>query len=199
MNATRTPFREGRAGIIKIELPDKSTKINLLRNKKKLNDDTRYARVFIRGSQTHTERLLQLNTMTLLKEIGAEDRFRVTGNGRLVATQFTNHGMPQHAGYDHGLPPSSGMPPNGPSAPPYGPLSHPHGQTSGIHRPTNPYPPHYIQRTPYPQPSYNAHNNNFNSFHPQVQPRHTLRQPSPYAHPTGPHQNPQQSQGQGHQ
>ena len=35
-------------------------------------------------AQTHAERVLHNNTMTLLKEIGADFKYRVAGSGRLV-------------------------------------------------------------------------------------------------------------------
>jgi molecular chaperone GrpE (heat shock protein) len=84
VNAARTPFREGKPGIVKIEFNSKAEKITVLRAKKTLANSEHYQRVYIRSSQTHTERLLQLNTKTILKELGAEEKYRLTGSGRLV-------------------------------------------------------------------------------------------------------------------
>ena len=40
--------------------------------------------VFIRSSQTHAERLIQLNFKTILNELPNGQKYYVTGNGRLV-------------------------------------------------------------------------------------------------------------------
>ena len=83
-NAKRTPFRENKPGaVVKIEFENKEDKINVLKQKKNLANSV-YKKVFIRSSQTHAERLMQLNTMTLLKELGKDNKFRILGNGKLV-------------------------------------------------------------------------------------------------------------------
>ena len=84
VNAERTPARDGRPGIVKIEFPDVDTKVQVLRAKMNLANDNRYKRVYLRSAQTHAERVLHNNTMTLLKEIGADRKYRVAGSGRLV-------------------------------------------------------------------------------------------------------------------
>ena len=84
INAMRTPSRNNKPGVVKIQLPSRQNKIDILKNKKKLSGNTAYARVFIRGSQSHTDRLIHLNTNTLLNELGLNDRYRVAANGRLV-------------------------------------------------------------------------------------------------------------------
>lgn len=38
----------------------------------------------IRGSKSHTERILELNTQTLLNELPNGNQFRITSNGRIV-------------------------------------------------------------------------------------------------------------------
>ena len=162
IDAIRTPFRNNRPGIVKIELADKDTKIRVLRNKTKLAADNRYARVFIRSSQSHTERLLHLNTMTMLREIGQEGKYRVTGSGRVVLKspddahqamhrqgpghQWATIAGPPHQGQHHQYPPSGGRPLN-PGAPhpppghypphghPYAPMQHPAGHHPQYHAP----------------------------------------------------------------
>ena len=160
VDAIRTPFRNNRPGIVKIELSDKDTKIRVLRNKTKLAADNRYARVFIRSSQSHTERLLHLNTMTMLREIGQEGKYRVTGSGRVVlkspedAYQATQGRGPAHQW-------ATGPPHQGQHPPFGGPqLFHPNGPPNGPPPPGHhlPYhgqhPPHYAhnqQANPPPQ------------------------------------------------
>lgn len=85
INVERTPLREGnRPGIVKIELDTKEEKIEALRAKGRLATSERYKSVYIRSAQSHEERLLHQNTRLLLKEMGAEQRYRITGSGRLV-------------------------------------------------------------------------------------------------------------------
>ena len=84
VNAERTQARDGRPGIVKIEFPDVDTKVQVLRAKLNLSNDNRYKRVYLRSAQSHAERVLHNNTMALLKEIGADRKYRVAGSGRLV-------------------------------------------------------------------------------------------------------------------
>ena len=88
VKAIRTPFRDRKPGVIKLQLPTVQNKKDILKGKRSLSNSTQYSRAFIRGSQSHTERLLHLNTNTLLNELGLADRYRVSGNGRLVPKQF---------------------------------------------------------------------------------------------------------------
>ena len=84
VRALRLGARNGKSGVIKIELASKDDKIEILKNKHALTSSRDYQRVFLRSSQTHAERLIELNFKTLLKEIPNGNQFRVTGNGRLV-------------------------------------------------------------------------------------------------------------------
>ena len=118
VNAMRTPFRDGKPGVVKIQLPSRQNKIDILKNKKKLMDNSNYSRVFIRGSQSHTDRLIQINTNTLLNELGLNDKYRVAANGRLVL----NNNAQQHG---YGQPPDQRPPWNGPPPGPRGPPGHP--------------------------------------------------------------------------
>ena len=87
VGAIRVGNRDGRPGVIKIELCSKEDKIEVLRNKNKLGNSDKFQKVFIRSSQSHTERLIELNFKTLLQEIPNRGQYRVTGNGRLVNKQ----------------------------------------------------------------------------------------------------------------
>ena len=87
VGAIRVGNRDGRPGVIKLELCSKEDKIEVLRNKNKLGNSDKFQKVFIRSSQSHTERLIELNFKTLLQEIPNGGQYRVTGNGRLVNKQ----------------------------------------------------------------------------------------------------------------
>ena len=172
VNAMRTPFRNNKPGILKIELENKDSKISLLRSKGNLVNNSRFSRVFIRGSQTHIERLLHLNTMTVLQEIGADQRYRVTGNGRLVPRTDPTagaYGQP-HGGPWHNTPPQHPAPMTHPTGPPHRPPGPP-GPPPGFQYPsggpgTNPHAhmtgyQHYTSshQFPHPQPPINNQQN----------------------------------------
>ena len=150
VNAIRTPFRNGRAGVIKLQLPSRQNKIDILKGKKSLSNNGNYSRAYIRGSQSHTERLIHLNTNTLLNELGIADKYRVAGNGRLVPKQYPDqqlNGPPrpyydnQNAGYDQAN--------LGPQNPWNGHQQHPFGHP-GPMRPPGPFGP-TPQRPPFNQ------------------------------------------------
>ena len=80
----RTKSREGKSGIIKAEFDTLENKITILRAKLKLKEHRAYQHVYMRSSKSHVERLIELNTKTLLTELEKEDEFTFTGSGRLV-------------------------------------------------------------------------------------------------------------------
>ena len=84
INVTRTPSRDNKPGIVKVEFNSREEKLSVLRAKLKLQSSAEYKRVFIRSAQSHVERLVQINNKVILKELGVEHKFRFTGNGRLV-------------------------------------------------------------------------------------------------------------------
>lgn len=43
-----------------------------------------YTSVFLRGSKSHTDRILETNVRTLLNELPNGNQFRITSNGRIV-------------------------------------------------------------------------------------------------------------------
>ena len=87
VRAIRLGSRDSKPGLLKIELPSKDDKIKVLQNKSALQKVSGYSRVYIRSSQTHAERLIQLNFKTILNEMPNGGEYRVTGNGRLVRKQ----------------------------------------------------------------------------------------------------------------
>jgi DNA-binding Lrp family transcriptional regulator len=80
----RTPTINGRPGIVKIELKNLEEKITMLRNKSKLSEFG-YKKVFLRSAQTHAERVMDHNTRIMLREMGVEQKYRVSGNGKMIA------------------------------------------------------------------------------------------------------------------
>ncbi len=84
VDAMRTPFRNNRPGIIKIQFKSKDDKEMAIARKSKLKD-SRYKRVFIRSSIPHNERLQFLNMKTLLQATGKTEEFRILKSGRIVS------------------------------------------------------------------------------------------------------------------
>ena len=68
IRAGRTPIRNGKPGIVKVNL----------------RNTVKYKKVYMRGAQTHAERLNELNFKTILHDIPGGNRYRITGGGRLV-------------------------------------------------------------------------------------------------------------------
>ena len=62
------PGRDGKPGGIKIQLPNKNAKIEVLRAKKSLVKTADYKHVYLRGAMTHVERLIHLNFQKLINE-----------------------------------------------------------------------------------------------------------------------------------
>lgn len=79
-----TRYKGTRPPLVKIELKCLSDKIKVLQEKQVLKANDVYKDVFLKSSQSHTERLLELNLATVLKHIPNGKDFRFTGSGRLV-------------------------------------------------------------------------------------------------------------------
>ena len=91
VSAKRLPSRTARSGyrqnpgVIKIALTSLDEKVKILRAKRQLDTvGGSYRRVYMRSSETHAERLIKLNAQILLKELPNGDKFKVTGNGRII-------------------------------------------------------------------------------------------------------------------
>jgi hypothetical protein len=80
----RLKGRDGKPGIVKIELPRKEDKIHVLRAKTKLKDSNEFKRVYLRSSMTHAERLIQYNFREILNELPNGSNYRIAGNGRII-------------------------------------------------------------------------------------------------------------------
>lgn len=74
----------GRPPLLKIAFADVNVKIKVLKNKAELKNTEEFKTVWLRGSQTHAERLLHLNFKKLLKMVPDGNKYRLTGSGRLV-------------------------------------------------------------------------------------------------------------------
>lgn len=81
--------RDGKPGIVKIELMTLEDKITVLKAKQELKDKPEYRRVYLRRSMPHTERLIQLNFKQILKEMPNGSKYRMTGSGRIVLKEDT--------------------------------------------------------------------------------------------------------------
>ena len=67
-----------------IELRKVDDKKAALRAKAELRKPRKFRNVYIRGAQTHTERLIDLNFKAILNKMPNGNSYRITGNGRLV-------------------------------------------------------------------------------------------------------------------
>jgi hypothetical protein len=84
LRIARLSGKNGKPGIIKMEMPRKEDKINVLRAKQKLKDSPDYRRVYLRSSLTHAERLIQLNFKEILQDLPNGGNYRITGHGRVI-------------------------------------------------------------------------------------------------------------------
>ena len=79
----------GQPGPVKVELSNEHSKIELLKQKRKLKSKQEFSNIFIRSSKTHEGRLLELNMKTLLRELDMAQVFTFTANGRMVKRDET--------------------------------------------------------------------------------------------------------------
>ena len=73
--------------VLKIAFENVEQKVNVFRAKQRLKQSRHYKNVYMHGSKTHTERILELNAKTLLSELPNGNQYRVTANGRIVKKQ----------------------------------------------------------------------------------------------------------------
>ena len=84
VRAVRTPGRNNKPGLVKMEMVDLNAKVEALRRKRNLDNYERHGKIFIGAAKSHTERLIELNFRALLKQIPTGSQLRVAGNGRLI-------------------------------------------------------------------------------------------------------------------
>ena len=80
----RTASRNKKPGVVKIQMSSLDSKILVLRNKRKLNEITGYINVYMRSALSHTERVMERNFQTILREISNGGEFRITGHGIVI-------------------------------------------------------------------------------------------------------------------
>ena len=109
----RLPSRYGNPGLVKISFETLDQKKRVLKNKQKLQN-TRFKNVWMWGSKTHTERLLEINTRKLLDKLPFGHGLHMTANGRLIEQkhnfeinnnyeqEFPHLGGPPHRGRGRG-------------------------------------------------------------------------------------------------
>ena len=109
VNAMRTPQRQGRKGVLKIEVRTVDEKINLLRKKSSLQNFSQYKNIFVRSSKSHSERLQEINFRTVLSQLPDGSQYRIAGNGRIVKRDDQKELSPQRTASVH-VPGSSNVP-----------------------------------------------------------------------------------------
>ncbi len=80
----RTPYRNGRPGLFKVEFETVEDKKLVLGQSSRLQNWTVLGKVYIRGSQTHEQRTNAENWRTVLKGQGLENEYLVNRNGRVL-------------------------------------------------------------------------------------------------------------------
>ncbi len=99
VQVTRTPVRQGRPGIVKIECHNLQDKLRILRSKELLRQKAGWMKnVYLRSSKTHIERLMDLNFRTIIDDLNGE--YKITGNGRIEKVQTSS--PLQHSPHEHG-------------------------------------------------------------------------------------------------
>ncbi len=76
--------RNEKPGLVKIALESKEQKIAILRGKRELLKTAKYKTIRLRSSQTHAERLNELNMRKMLNMIPRGDSFYVSASGRVL-------------------------------------------------------------------------------------------------------------------
>lgn len=76
--------RQDRPGFVKIIATNVDTKRRILREKHKLRNSTNFKNIYLRSSKSHVERMFEINTRTLLKELPHGSSYRLTANGRII-------------------------------------------------------------------------------------------------------------------
>ena len=145
VRAMRTPYRNGRPGMVKIEFETIEAKKLVLGQSSRLQNWTVLGKVYIRGSQTHEQRTNTENWRTIIKGQGLENDYLVNKNGRVLPRPGSraaanilasnqnaqrpqgNYGNPLYATqtpssqYAYPNNPVYGPPPQPPPQPPFGP------------------------------------------------------------------------------
>ena len=84
IRAIRTPWRNNRPGIVKMELDSVVEKIKLLRKKTTLSEVPEFSKVYLRSCKSHEERLIEQNIREVINMLPHSQEYRFTGSGRLI-------------------------------------------------------------------------------------------------------------------
>ncbi|XP_078661231.1 uncharacterized protein LOC144905434 [Branchiostoma floridae x Branchiostoma belcheri] len=79
----RTKPRGRGPGVVKVQFRSVREKVAVLREKQKLKNHNAYERVYLRSAKSHTDRLIELNFRTILREIPGGNEYFITGSGRV--------------------------------------------------------------------------------------------------------------------
>ena len=79
---------QSKPGLLKIAFESLEQKKTVLRAKTNLKQSREFSKVFLRSSKTHTERIMEQNTKTMLNHMPGGKDYRITANGRLVQKQL---------------------------------------------------------------------------------------------------------------
>ena len=94
VRAKRTPWRNNRPGIVKVQMGHLDEKIKVLKAKTKLKEAHSPAflrKVYIRSSKSHEQRLMELNLREIMGHMSCNGEYRFTGSGRLVKKKEEGH------------------------------------------------------------------------------------------------------------
>ena len=81
VNIERASARDGKPGAVCVELDSLSDKKQVLRAKHKCKNSKDYAKTRIKGSESHSDRVNQINCSYLLKLLGKDSDHFVVSNG----------------------------------------------------------------------------------------------------------------------
>ena len=104
--ATKRMRRQGdtRIPLLKVELENKTPKVELLKAKSQLKSTDKYKDIYIRSSQPYEQRVAQSNLRNLIKMVpGLDGKAYVAGDGRLIMKEDTSrgNGSNRRGGYEN--------------------------------------------------------------------------------------------------
>ena len=103
----RLHSRGERPGILKTEVQTIDMKVEILRNKHRLKDSRgRFRNVYLRSSQSHTERIHLMDMKTVLDELPTGNQFRIAGNGKVICKEPVADILNKNIGYSEVIPDS---------------------------------------------------------------------------------------------
>ena len=71
-------------GVVRVEFASVREKVDVLRGKRNLKSNPEFAKVYVRSAKSHTDRIMEINFKTLLRDLPLGKDFYMAGNGRLI-------------------------------------------------------------------------------------------------------------------